>query len=73
MRVQANNLTPAKCVTVSILRQDQTPLVTSGFLCSTTFNFPATPQTLPATETYYVKIDPKDMNTGTFSVKVTSP
>ena len=70
VRVQTNNLTPQKCVTVKLLRQNQTQL-TSLLSCSATFNL--TQQSLPATEPYYVKIDPSGVNVGTLSVKVTNP
>ena len=52
VRVQTNNLTPQKCVTVKLLRQNQTQL-TSLLSCSATFNL--TQQSLPATEPSYVR------------------
>ena len=66
-----NALTPSACVTVKLFRQDGTTQLASSFSCSASFNL--TQQTLPATETYLVKIDPSGTSTGTIAVRVTHP
>ena len=57
-------------VTVSLLRADGTAL-TSTTTSSASFNLAT--QTLPANETYTIKIDPPGINTGSMNVSVTSP
>jgi hypothetical protein len=58
-------------VTVKLFRQDGITQLASSFSCSASFNLAQ--QTLPATETYIVKIDPSGTSTGTISVRVTHP
>ena len=57
-------------VAVSLLRVDGTVL-TSVTTSSASFNLAM--QTLPANETYTIKIDPPGINTGSLDVSVTSP
>jgi hypothetical protein len=64
-----NNL-PGTCTTVTLFRQDQTTQLASTLSCSASFNLQ---QSLPATETYYIKIDPTGPSTGTINVRVTNP
>jgi YD repeat-containing protein len=70
VKVEANALTPNNCVTVKLLRQSGAELV-SSLNCGSSFNL--TQQTLPATETYTIVIDPNGTNAGTLNVKVTNP
>ena len=58
------------CVTVTLVKPDGTNL-TSLFSCSGTFNLAT--QTLPATGTYTIKIDPSGANMGSANVSVTNP
>ncbi|HEU4506846.1 MAG TPA: carboxypeptidase regulatory-like domain-containing protein [Pyrinomonadaceae bacterium] len=58
------------CVTVTLIKPDGTNL-TSLFSCSGTINL--TTQTLPATGTYTIKIDPSGTNMGSANVSVTNP
>ena len=58
------------CVTVTLVKPDGTTL-TSVFTCSGTFNL--TQQTLPATGTYTIKVDPNSSQIGSANVSVTNP
>jgi hypothetical protein len=58
------------CVTVTLVKPDGTNL-TSTFSCSGTINLAT--QTLPATGTYTIKIDPSGTNMGSANVSVTNP
>lgn len=56
--------------TVALLRQNGS-ILTSGGSTQTSFNL--TTQTLPATETYTIKINPQFRTTGNITVQVTTP
>jgi len=58
------------CVTVT-LKQPSGATVTSNASCSSSFNLST--QTLPATGTYTITINPWDANTGSLDVNVTDP
>jgi hypothetical protein len=58
-------------VTVKLVRADGTTVLTSS--TSSAVNFNLSTQTLPATETYTVVIDPTGPGIGTLTVQVTSP
>jgi YD repeat-containing protein len=70
VRIDPNNLTPTKCVTVKLIRQTGNVELASQFTCGTTFELQ---RTLPAGDTYFVKLDPSGANTGTLSVRVFNP
>ena len=63
-----NNTIPS--VNVALLRQDGTTTLTSTTSGSSSFNLAT--QTLPATETYTVRINPDGLNTGSLSLDVCS-
>ena len=63
-----NNTT--SCVSVT-LKQPNGSTLTSTFSCSSSFNL--SQQTLPATGTYTIIIDPLSTNTGSLDVSVTNP
>jgi YD repeat-containing protein len=58
-------------VAVSLIRQDGTTVLTSSSSTAGSFNLSTV--TLPATETYTVKINPANTATGNISVNVTTP
>jgi YD repeat-containing protein len=58
-------------VNVALVRQDGTSTLTSTTSSSASFNLAT--QTLPATETYTVRINPSGANTGSMNMSVTSP
>jgi hypothetical protein len=58
------------CVTVLLYKPDN-GLLTYVFSCSGSFN--QATQTLPATGTYKIVVDPNSTNTGSISVSVTNP
>jgi YD repeat-containing protein len=55
-----------KCATLTLLRQDNVTVVASAFCNALT-------TTLPATETYNLRMDPSGADTGTYSLRVNSP
>lgn len=59
------------CSTITLLRQDNTTVVASTFSCGGSISLPST--SLPATETYNVRLDPNGTATGNFTVRVASP
>jgi hypothetical protein len=67
VRVTSNTIVG---VTVKLLKPDGSQL-TSSFSSSSSFNLAQ--QTLPATGTYTIVIDPSVSNTGSMSVSLTSP
>lgn len=71
VRVTDNSFTSSPCVTIRLFRQDGTTQLTSSLSCSATFDL--TPQTLPASETYTVRIDPGGAQVGSLRGSVTSP
>jgi hypothetical protein len=71
VRVTDSLFTTLPCVTVTLFRQDGTTLLKTSTSCTATFNLAQ--QTLPATETYIVRIDPGGAVTGSLGVRVTNP
>lgn len=63
-----NNTT--SCVTVA-LKQPNGSTLTSLFSCNSSFNLST--QTLPATGTYTITINPSSTNTGNLDINVTNP
>lgn len=70
VRIDPNNLTPFKCVTVTLLRETGGVPLASATPCTATYEFQ---HTLPATDTYIVRIDPNGTNIGSLSVRVFHP
>lgn len=71
VRVTNNSFTSSPCVTVKLFRQDGTTQVASSLSCYGSFNLAQ--KTLPATETYTVRVDPGGALVGTLRLSVTSP
>ena len=67
VRITSNTMS---VVTVKLLKPDGTTLTTSA---SSASSFNLAQQTLPASGTYTIKIDPNTFNTGSMNVSVTSP
>jgi hypothetical protein len=58
-------------MTVKLMKSDNTTILTQSSWFDTAFNLSS--QTLPATDTYRIVIDPSGTNTGSVTVTVTSP
>jgi YD repeat-containing protein len=71
VRITSNLFTTSPCVTVRLFRQDGTTQLKTSTFCSTVFDL--APQTLPATETYIVRVDPGAAVTGSLGLRVTNP
>ncbi len=70
--VQVHVGTPGTgCTTLTLLRADETTVLQTRFWCSEPFSLPVV--TLPATETYHVRVDPNTNLTGQFVVTFLAP
>jgi YD repeat-containing protein len=62
---------PVKCVRFKLIRQTGQVQLLSQFGCGTPFNLPQ--QTLPATDTYIVVVDPQNADVPSVRVRVSNP